>query len=52
MRSLKHAIPDKGGGIQLTGLKEAPMSSIDSYVVRDLESKERWNKSCHSKRLL
>ncbi|SDJ32809.1 hypothetical protein SAMN04488123_13614 [Natribacillus halophilus] len=40
MRSLKHAIPNDGG-IQLTGLKEAPMSSIDSYVVRDLESKER-----------
>jgi len=40
MRPLKYAIPNKGG-IQLTGLKEAPTSSMDSYVVRDLGSKGR-----------
>ena len=40
MRPLKYAIPDNGG-IQLTGLKGAPMSSMDSYVVRDLGSKGR-----------
>jgi hypothetical protein len=40
MRPLKYAIPNNGG-IQLTGLKEAPTFRIDSYVVRDLENKER-----------
>ncbi|MFD1361161.1 hypothetical protein [Lentibacillus salinarum] len=39
MRPLKYAIPDNGG-IQLTGLKEARTFSTDSYVARDLESKE------------
>jgi len=40
MRPLKYAIPNKGG-IQLTGLQEAPTFRTDSYVVRDLESKKR-----------
>ena len=40
MRPLKHAIPNNGG-IQLTGLKEAPTFRMDSYVIRYLESKER-----------
>ena len=42
MRPLKYTIPNNGG-IQLTGLKEAPTFRMDSYVVRYLESKERCN---------
>ncbi len=39
MRPLKYAIPNNGG-IQLTGLKEAPTSRMYSYVVKDLETNQ------------
>lgn len=51
MHPLKYTIPNNGG-IQFTGLKEAPTFRMYSYVVRYLESKERWFKGCHPKRLL
>jgi len=48
---MKYIIPNNGG-IKLAGLEETPTSSMDSYVVRYLGSKERWKKDCHLKRLL
>ena len=51
MHPLKYTIPNNGG-IQFTGLKEAPTFRMYSYVARYLESKERWFKGCHPKRLL